>query len=126
MAKSELERKHENRLAVRRLGRLLDPMRSDLRAQSGMAVVTAIVDGSMIVEEERFEIMASHNEHSPATVSIFWEKHGYKAHRALGLPGQVSADYQGFSWNGRTLIVKGRWPDGRDYSVAIDALGEPT
>ncbi len=61
---------------------------------SGMATVSADVNGSTVVDHQDIEVIVKFDGTNYSTINIYWEEHGYKNYRALGLYGQMSTQYQ--------------------------------
>jgi hypothetical protein len=61
---------------------------------SGMATVSADVNGSTVVDHQDIEVTVTFDGTNYATINIFWEESGFKNYRILGLYGQMNTQYQ--------------------------------
>ena len=61
---------------------------------SGMATVSAIVNGSTVVDHQDIVVTTTFDGTNYATINIFWEDHGFENFRDLGLYGQAKTQYQ--------------------------------
>lgn len=60
----------------------------------GMATVSADVDGATVIDHQDIEVAVTFDGTNYASICIFWEEHGFKNYRAIGLYGQMSTQYQ--------------------------------
>ena len=61
---------------------------------TGMATVSADVNGSTVVDHQDIEVAVTFDGTNYATINVFWEDHGFKSYKKLGLYGQMSTQYQ--------------------------------
>ena len=82
-----------------------------------MLTISAKAKGLEIVSAETIECLLTIN-HSSAEICIFWENHGYKAYKELGLFGQMNSRWQYMkSANDSTLIIS---DDANSYEITVN------
>lgn len=88
------------------------------RAAMFPGVITATVRGSTVIEEEVIKVSLTVH-HNRVDVGIFWEEHGYKNYKSMGLFGLMNSDYQDFvdTGNNTFKIV------GDTYEISINYNG---
>lgn len=88
------------------------------RAAMFLGVVTATVGGTTVISGDiiRVNLVVHHDR---ADVGIYWEEHGYKNYKSMGLFGLMNSNYQRFVDTGNNTfeIV------GDTYKISINYGG---
>jgi hypothetical protein len=67
---------------------------NDARYASFDATVSASVRGVEVITKETIQVTLVQDGTNYADVNVFWEDHGYKNYRQMGLFGAMKAQYQ--------------------------------
>ncbi|KUZ93883.1 hypothetical protein [Burkholderia ubonensis] len=88
---------------------------SDARFASFDATVSAAVGGVDVITDELIRVALVYDGTNYADISVFWEDHGYRNYRQMGLFGIMKTQYQSVI---RTGVREIRVVDEK-YSVTI-------